>query len=481
MSKSARPPNDVSAATPDELITPAVTPVVPLFLEPVSVPAPANEPAPATEPAPVATPAPGSAGSVTNDETDADIAATDTAGPPLAPLLTLRDGVPTVVDDPDALRLVCQRLAAGHGPVAVDAERASSYRYGHRAYLVQIRRDGAGSIMIDPIACPDLSSVQAALGDAEWILHAANQDLPCLAELGLAPAKLFDSELAGRLAGFPRVGLATMVEHFLGLRIEKDHSAADWSRRPLPDAWLRYAALDVEVLIELRDLLEAELERQGKLGWAQEEFEHVRTAPAPSASTDRWRKVSGIHRIRSRRQLAIIWQMWLTRDRLASATDVSPTRLIPDASILHVATSTPSSKQALAASSDFIGRGSRRHLDDWWQAIHDATQMPDSELPEIGRPSDGPPPPHRWAERDREAADRLIRVKSLVVNLALDLGMPTENLLQPDAVRRLAWKPPEHIDRASIAAALAEYSARAWQIELTAEPIAQIMLASATD
>jgi ribonuclease D len=252
-------------------------PVTPLFIEPVSVLA-----------ATAATAAPATArGADAPIEPDAvDDAPEQPAEPddvePPAPLLVLRDGVPGVVDDPEALRQAAERLAAAHGPVAVDAERASSYRYGHRAYLVQIRRDGAGTVLIDPIACPDLSQIQAAFGDAEWILHAANQDLPCLAELGLCPARLFDTELAGRLAGFPRVGLATMVEHFLGLRIEKDHSAADWSKRPLPESWLRYAALDVEVLVELRYLLAAELEQQGKLGWAIEEF------PGPLAAGFRY-------------------------------------------------------------------------------------------------------------------------------------------------------------------------------------------------
>jgi ribonuclease D len=359
--------------------------VTPLFIEP----SPASR-SDADEPVAVPT----TPLDVSADGAD-DADATDPAE--AAPLLTLRDGVPAVVDTPEALRSACERLAAGQGPVAVDAERASSYRYGHRAYLVQIRRDGSGTVLIDPIACPDLAAVQDAFGGEEWILHAANQDLPCLAELGLAPDRLFDSELAGRLAGFPRVGLATMVEHFLGLRIEKDHSAADWSKRPLPDSWLRYAALDVEVLIELRDLLEAELDRQGKLEWAREEFEHVRTATPAPAVPDRWRRVSGIHRIRNRRQLAIIREMWQTRDRLASASDISPTRLIPDISIMHVATSTPASVSALAAAPEFIGRASRRHLDAWWKAIQDAQLMPESALPEITRAVDGPPPPHRWA------------------------------------------------------------------------------------
>ncbi len=83
---------------------------------------------------------------------------------------------------------------------------------------------------------------------------------------------MFDTELAARLAGFERVGLASVVELLLGFTLEKGFSAADWSTRPLPQDWLRYAALDVELLIELRELLGAELERQGKLEWAEQEF-----------------------------------------------------------------------------------------------------------------------------------------------------------------------------------------------------------------
>ena len=184
--------------------------------------------------------------------------------PPPAPLLELRDGLTPVVDTEEALASTDEALRRGTGPVAIDAERASGYRYSARAYLVQIRREGSGTHLIDPIPFGDLSDVQEALGDAEWILHAATQDLPCLLELGLHPGTLFDTELAGRLLGYPRVGLATLVETIVGKRMRKEHSAVDWSVRPLPDPWLEYAALDVEVLLELREALGAELEATGK-------------------------------------------------------------------------------------------------------------------------------------------------------------------------------------------------------------------------
>src|SRR5258708_658735 len=188
------------------------------------------------------------------------------------PLLEPRDARPRLVETLDALRAAIEAVAAGTGAVAVDAERASGFRYGHRAFLVQFRRKGSGTVLIDPVACPDLSRLDAALASTEAVLHAASQDLPCLAALGYRPRQLFDTEIAGRLLGCPRVGLATMVESMLGLGLEKTHSAADWSTRPLPKEWLRYAALDVEVLVELRDVLAQQLAEQGKTEWAWQEF-----------------------------------------------------------------------------------------------------------------------------------------------------------------------------------------------------------------
>ncbi|MCW2681075.1 MAG: ribonuclease, partial [Frankiales bacterium] len=249
-------------------------------------------------------------------------------------LLAPREGVPPVVETGAALAEVVARFAAGTGPVAVDAERASGYRYSQRAYLVQLRRKGAGTALIDPIGCPDLSELSSVLQDDEWVLHAASQDIPCLAEIGMVPPRVFDTELAGRLAGFERVGLGAMVENVLGLRLEKGHSAADWSTRPLPDSWLVYAALDVEVLVELRDALEEELRAQGKLELAAEEFEAVRLAAPPGPRTDPWRRTSGIHRMRNRRQLAAARALWEVRDAMARRRDTAPGRILPDAAIV---------------------------------------------------------------------------------------------------------------------------------------------------
>jgi ribonuclease D len=393
------------------------------------------------------------------------------------PLLAPRDGRPPLVVTGDALDAAARSLAAGNGPVAVDAERASGFRYGHRAFLVQFRRRGAGTVLIDPVACPDLSGIDRALAGTEAVLHAASQDLPCLADIGYRPQRLFDTELAGRLLGYPKVGLGTLVEEVLGLALEKSHSAADWSTRPLPADWLLYAALDVEVLVELRDALAQQLQTGGKAEWARQEFAAILAAGPPPPRTDPWRRTSGIHRVRSRRGLAVVREVWLERDRIARQRDLSPTRVLQDSAIVEAARSQPKDAKELAGLAGFGGRGARRHSAEWLRAVERARAEPEPELPESSTPvGDGPPPAHRWQERDPVAATRLTAVRAAVAALADEHGLPTENLLPPDAVRRLAWQPPDPVSPAAIGADLARYGARPWQAEITAGPISGALL-----
>jgi ribonuclease D len=386
---------------------------------------------------------------------------------PLERLDFPRDGVPPVIGDAAALAQVIAALAAGTGPIAVDAERASGHRYGQRAFLVQIRREGAGTALIDPVELPDLSELNAAIAGIEWVLHAASQDLPCLTEVGLHPSLLFDTELGARLAGFPRVGLAAMVEELLGLSLAKEHSAVDWSIRPLPEPWLRYAALDVEVLVDLRDAVADELERQGKLAWAEEEFAAVAAAPPPPPRIDPWRRTSGMHRVRDRRRLAAVRELWTTRDTVARQRDLSPGRILPDSAIVEAALAMPTSLNALTALSAFSGRGARRHARQWLDALELARDLDDGQLPVQHLPTEGPPPPRVWAERDPAAAARLATARASMTELARSLSIPVENLISPDTVRRLTWDPPEDPTEDGVRRVLDGLGARQWQIDLT--------------
>ena len=398
-------------------------------------------------------------------------------GPPATPLLAPRDGLPPVIETSTALVAYADALAAGSGPVAVDAERASGYRYGQSAYLVQLRRVGAGTGLVDPVPLPDLSAIQAAIGDVEWVLHAANQDLPCLAEVGLAPSKLFDTELAARLAGLPRVGLGAVVESLLGLSLQKGHSAADWSTRPLPEDWLVYAALDVEVLVDLRDALAQILEQQGKTEWARQEFEAILAAGPPAAKVDPWRKTSGMHGLRSRRQLGVLRSLWQARDELARRRDIAPGRVLPDSAIVSAVQADPKTEGALLDLPVFRGRANRKLVNTWFGAISRGRELPEDQLPLHSRPGDGPPPVNRWADRDPAAAARLKAARAGLAQVSEQWSVPVENLLSPDLVRRLAWSPPGPADAGAVAEVLRAGGAREWQIDLTRDLLAAAVTA----
>jgi ribonuclease D len=392
------------------------------------------------------------------------------------PLSAPREGLPQVIDQRGGLDAASSALRAGHGPVAVDTERASGYRYFQRAYLVQLRRAGAGTFLIDPIPFGgSLPGLAEALDGTEWVLHAASQDLPCLAELGLRPAALFDTELAARLAGYERVALGTMVENVLGYRIEKGHGAADWSRRPLPTSWLSYAALDVELLIPLRSTLSETLRTAGKLGWAEQEFEAVRTASPRPGRVEEWRRTSGIHKVRTSRALASVRALWQAREDVARRRDLARGRILPDKAIITAALSDPDSARGLSTLPGFRNPAQRRLVRTWAAALRKARELPKAELPQASPPAAGPPPPNRWTNREPAAADRLSGARETLEALAAHHEVPVENLLAPDLLRRLCWNPPQDIRADGLAAALRASGARPWQVALTAEPLAQAL------
>ncbi len=405
---------------------------------------------------------------------------TDGPQPPAQPavvLLAPRDGTPEPVTTTAALTRAAKLLAAGTGPVAVDAERASGYRYTHRAYLVQLRREGAGTILIDPLSFPSLDEIAEAIAGVEWVLHAASQDLPCLAEIGLLPTRLFDTELAARLANLERVGLAALTEQLLGFGLEKHHSAADWSTRPLPPSWLSYAALDVELLIDLRDKLEAELIAQNKLAWAREEFAALVASagrPIPPRA-DPWRRTSGIHKVRGARALSRVRALWYARDRIAARRDAAPGRVLTDSAIIAAAEVNPADERELMALPGFGGRSVRRLAPVWLDALAHARDLSDPELP-LPPTADGPPPPHRWAERDPVAAARLARCREVVTSTAATRHLPPENLVAPDAIRRLAWAPPQPLTEQTVRAALSAAGVRSWQLALIAAGLATALV-----
>lgn len=401
-----------------------------------------------------------------------------TPEPEAEPLLAPRDGVPGVSSSRHEIARAADLLASGTGPFAVDAERASGFRYSNRAYLVQIRRAGAGTVLIDPVShggdsVEVLAPVAEVLADDEWVLHAADQDLPCLAEIGIRPSALYDTELAGRLANYDRVNLAAMVQRLLGLQLTKGHGAADWSKRPLPEEWLNYAALDVEVLVDLREAIAAVLDEQGKSEWARQEFEYLRTVEATPTRRDRWRRTSGIHKVRDPKALAAVRELWTTRDQIARRRDIAPGRILPDSAIINAATTNPDTIEKLTELPIFGGTKQRRNAQVWLDALNRART---SEPPDVQEPSNGPPPASRWARRKPEAAVRLEAARAELTELAQQVSVPVENLLSPELVRRLCWDWQDTEDpAAAVEAFLRTSTARQWQCELAVPVLARAL------
>ena len=397
------------------------------------------------------------------------------------PVLTVpADGIPDVVDTPEALAATRAALRDGEGPLAIDTERAQGYRYTAKAYLIQVRRDGSGTHLIDPTAFEDgepradFHDFADELAEAEWILHAASQDLPCLAEVQFLPTHLFDTELAARLLGLNKVSLGALMEQALGITLLKEHSAADWSRRPIPSDWLAYAALDVERLAELREWLIERLSAADKIEWAHQEFAYLaaHATDPPHTRTDPWRRTSGLHGLNSPAALAVVRELWQVRDTLARAEDRSPGRVVPDRAITDLAARLETDHKARLTRADlrsvrgFSNRVAARFESHWLDALDRAASLPRAELPPRSVTPDGPPMPRSWERRWPSSFARFNRVRPALIERAGELEVPVENLLSPDHLRRLLWNSPDQITAEEVDARLAELGARPWQREL---------------
>ena len=402
------------------------------------------------------------------------------------PLLQPAAGTPQVIDTEAAFKEALADLSQGSGPFAVDAERASGFRYSARAYLIQIKRKDGGLHLIDPIPFGPghqlFADLNALLNTDEVILHASTQDLPCLRELGINPINLFDTELAGRIAGLPRVGLGPLLESLMGVLLAKEHSAADWSARPLPQEWLTYAALDVELLVELRDRMYSILEDAKKLPWALEEFASILKAPPASPRVDPWRRTSGMHKIKRRDQLAVIKTLWMARDEIAARQDIAPGKLLNDSAIVELAIAVPTNKKEFEKTLRPLGLRARwmENLQLWLDSIATAVSMPEEQWPAMRTNADTLPPIKLWRDKFPEKFAPLSHARAAIELIAQENQIPVENLITPEHVRRICWKPPvgatTTLSISEVEKGLAELGARQWQIDLVAPALAAALL-----
>jgi ribonuclease D len=400
----------------------------------------------------------------------------------VTPLIAPRHGVPEVISNESDFEKLIAQLLNGRGPLAIDAERASGYRYSQRAYLIQIYRENGGLHLIDPIPLKDSKlweKFNKEFSSYEWVIHASTQDLPCLIDVGLKPELLFDTELGARIAGCERVGLGPLAESLLELQLSKEHSAVDWSIRPLRPEWITYAALDVDILLDIRNAVENLLTEQNKLEWAKQDFASIlknyqNYVFTDEAKPERWRRTSGMHKVRDRLTMAIVRDFWFSRDELAREIDLAPGRVLGDEAIIELATKRPDNLEAVAK---VIGRRTRLEappFNRWLNVLNNALKTPHDQQPELRVASQSLPPIKIWKDRNPLGYARLTHARAALIELSTQIQIPTENLVTPELVRRICWQEPpasnsEYQD--FVIEQLNKTGARPWQIELVTPAI----------
>jgi ribonuclease D len=378
-----------------------------------------------------------------------------------------------LIDNQESLINCCNNLEKDEQPYAIDAERASGFKYSQRAYLLQISSATSDIYLIDPTSIKDLTPLRQLLNNKSWILHAATQDLPCLFELELTPGEIFDTELAARLLSLPHVGLGGLLEDELQITLDKEHSAADWSKRPLPQDWLVYAALDVEFLHQLRKSLTQKLIENNKLNLAQQEFKALCSWQSPGLRNDPWRRTSGMHEVRGGQDSAIVRQIWLKRDEIAQQRDIAAGRVLNDAGIVEIATKKPKTVQELKDLASIKYRPAKNDAEIWFEQLQIALQLGPDQWPVKQKGAESYPAPKSWLEKRPEAYHRLQFVKAQLHKLSEELLIPVEHLCSPDLVKKWCWdKPTDQLE--TINDWLISQGARDWQ----AQNLAPVLLSS---
>lgn len=348
----------------------------------------------------------------------------------------------------------------GFEVVGVDAERASGFKYGQDAYLVQLIVEQK-AYLLDPtgLSTASLNELAIQLNSKEWILHSATQDLPCLNALGFYPRSLFDTEVAAKLLGFEKFGLASIVQEIEGIELKKEHSAADWSMRPLTNEMLEYAAQDVYFLLSLRNELWSRLEQAKRTEFAVEEFAHLLKFKPKDPGPNPWRRVSGIHALTKPSQLARLREMWLVRDAYAKENDIAPGRVVSDRSLSHAASKDYKSLAEMKSDKQFHGRLLPKLYNQLFEAYIAALN---TEMPPL-REATGETIPHHknWQKLKPEVDARYKKLKELLAQAHEETGIPIESFMSPAVIREALWK---EIQPESLEEFFRASGAREWQL-----------------
>ncbi len=290
--------------------------------------------------------------------------------------------------------------------LALDTEASSFHRYHERICLIQLS-DRERTFLVDPVTVTDMSPLGEALADPsiEWVIHDADYDLRMLKKMwGYHVTTVFDTMVSAELLNEPELGLAGLLRKYFGLTLDKKFQKADWGKRPLPADMLAYAAMDTTHLIALRDILAADLERTGRMHWADEEFKALVHIPfeIPESEEPPFMRMKGAKTLKPR-QLAVLRELFAWRDPIAAKIDRAPFMVLGNDVLLDLSKEPPADVAQLAqrkgVGASTVGRNGHAIM----TAIQRGLDIPKDQWPRVPRPK-------RW-DRDDEFEDRLKRLK----------------------------------------------------------------------
>jgi ribonuclease D len=363
-----------------------------------------------------------------------------------------------LIQDPASLEALTSRLEE-FPRIAFDTEAASFHRYTDRVYLIQVSSDRE-TALVDPLALSDLSALGALLANdrIEVVFHDADYDLRVLdRDYGFRARQVFDTRIAAQLLGEPAIGLAALLEKYLGVTLDKKLQRADWSIRPLTPEMIAYAAADTMHLPRLRDLLQEKLQGAGRWTWAQEEFAQLEalrwTGPPPEEG---YLRLKGA-KLLPRRSQAVLRAVFQWREQVAQGLDRSPFRVMPNEALLALARSVPQSPEQLHAVRGLPSSLAKRYGDQLLAAVQRglATPLDTLAVPER-RPRQRP---------DATQEARFERLKGLRNRRAQELGLEPGVICPNGALQAIARAAPTRREELTGIEDL-----RRWQVEALGAP-----------
>ena len=287
-----------------------------------------------------------------------------------------------IIEHPTELADLARQLLK-ESAIAFDLEADSMFHFREKVCLIQIATDEE-TFVVDPLRIRDLTPLKPVMADRHIrkVLHGADYDIRSLyRDFGIAVHNLFDTELASRFLGIRETGLdAVLLERF-GVRLNKKFQRKDWSRRPLPEDMMDYAAGDVHHLLPLSRIIEKELQKINRLSWVYEECDLLsQVRPPVPNNTPLFLQFKGAGRLNPR-NLAILEALLQLRRRLAKTKDRPLFKVFSNKSLLTLAMSVPTSLRELEQTKAVSPKQIQQHGQALLKAIRSALDLSDKNLP----------------------------------------------------------------------------------------------------